>query len=469
MKKNYFLTVLCCVAMAFAACNTMNGHEYVDLGLPSGTKWATCNVGATAPEEYGNHYAWGETTTKGYYSGNNYKYCPDYGLTKYCNKSRYGEDGFTDKLITLEASDDAATANWGRAWRMPTDAEWTELRENCEWTWTTDYNSTGVAGCIVASKTNDNSIFLPAAGFCEDYCLAYLGLVGGYWSSSLSTDDPSEAWYASFGSVDGDFLNGGDWVDREAGLSVRPVCSSSVLNHEKKDNKISARSGRSASLLETVEGYWWYSWGHDGFDYLHIKSDGKCDFNFGTGEKKNFTVQTNESTKEVIIYKGSSIEKKFVYNEDRDILEESNANYEMWRTTEKELQEELNSMRSGFDDEDYNAKAMQVVDNYIEERNKTDYLSLNMKGTIGSSYGTLQFDEQADTGAYTYKLSSATVKRTIKLDRYEGNQLILKSFDLSNKYIGKFDGTLTETASKTTYIGTFTNYKGAFVQFNLAQ
>lgn len=257
---------------------------------------------------------------------------------------------------------------------------------------------------------------------------------------------------------------GGGNTSRFFGLSVRPVCSSSVLSQ--KDNKGVARSGRSVSLLETVEGYWWHSWGHDGFDYLHIKSDGKCDFNFGTGEYKNFTVQTNESTKEVIICKGRSIEKKFVYNEDRDILEESNANYEMWRTTERELREEINSLRSDFDDEDYTAE----VDNYAEElHSKTKNLSLNMIGTIGSSYGTLQFDEQADTGAYTYKLSSATVKRTIKLDSYEGNHLILKSFDLSNKYIGKFDGTLTETTSKTTYIGTFTNYKGAFVQFNLAQ
>ena len=106
-----------------------NGHEYVDLGLPSGALWATCNVGADAPEDYGNYYAWGETTTKSTYSWNNYKYCNGscVSLTKYCNNSKLGNNGFADDLIIIQIGDDAASFNWGGDWRMPTKEEWREL------------------------------------------------------------------------------------------------------------------------------------------------------------------------------------------------------------------------------------------------------------------------------------------------------------------------------------------------------
>ncbi|MDD6782411.1 MAG: hypothetical protein PUD89_05750, partial [Bacteroidales bacterium] len=106
--------------------NPANGHEYVDLGLPSGLKWATCNVGATAPEAYGDYYAWGETTTKSTYEWSTYKWCDgSYDTqTKYCTSSSYGT---VDNKTVLDLADDAARANWGGAWRMPTDEEWTEL------------------------------------------------------------------------------------------------------------------------------------------------------------------------------------------------------------------------------------------------------------------------------------------------------------------------------------------------------
>ncbi|MBQ7388829.1 MAG: hypothetical protein IJW01_05635, partial [Paludibacteraceae bacterium] len=134
----------------------------VDLGLS--VKWATCNVGASTPEGYGNYYAWGETTTKSTYDWSTYKWCNGSykTLTKYCTSSTYGT---VDNKTVLELADDAARVNWGGAWRMPTDAEWTELRENCEWTLTSDYNGTGVKGRVVTSKTNGNHIFLPAAGY----------------------------------------------------------------------------------------------------------------------------------------------------------------------------------------------------------------------------------------------------------------------------------------------------------------
>ena len=191
-----------------------NGHEYVDLGLS--VKWATCNVGANKPEDYGDYFAWGETTTKGIYKWSTYEYCngSSFTLTKYNTKSSIGS---RDNKRTLELGDDAAHVNWGGSWRMPTYAEWTELREQCTWTWTTQ---NGTKGYKVTSKSNGNSIFLPAAGYRYDSSLLCAGSSGSYWSSSLSTDYLGHAWYVRFYSSD---------VIRHLshlnyGFSVRPVC-----------------------------------------------------------------------------------------------------------------------------------------------------------------------------------------------------------------------------------------------------
>ena len=106
-----------------------SGYNYVDLGLTSGTKWATCNVGASKPQDYGDYYAWGEVTPKETYNWSTYKYGSAYNqLTKYCSSSSYGKDGFTDSKTTLDLSDDAAYVNWGGKWRMPTKAQQDELR-----------------------------------------------------------------------------------------------------------------------------------------------------------------------------------------------------------------------------------------------------------------------------------------------------------------------------------------------------
>lgn len=139
-------------------------HEFVDLGLPSGTQWATCNVGASKPAECGAYYAWGETSPKEFYSFSNYKWSQEekYSLTKYTLNLREGYMG--DSLITLETTDDAATVNWGSAWKMPTDEQLEELYFYCDWKWTDNYNGSGVAGQIGTSKFNGNIIFLPAAG-----------------------------------------------------------------------------------------------------------------------------------------------------------------------------------------------------------------------------------------------------------------------------------------------------------------
>lgn len=167
--------------------NKLNGHEYVDLGLPSGTKWATCNVGASKPEGYGNYYAYGETTPKDSYTWKTYIYCKGSknSLIKYCYDANYGNNKFTDNLTTLQISDDAATANWGDGWRMPTDKEMQELIDNCNTTWTT---RNGITGMLFTSKTNGKSIFLPAAGYRNDKELKYTGTVGNYGTSSLRLD-----------------------------------------------------------------------------------------------------------------------------------------------------------------------------------------------------------------------------------------------------------------------------------------
>ena len=193
--------------------NTGN-HEYVDLGLS--VKWATCNVGATKPEEYGDYFAWGETEPKSTYSWSTYKWCNgSYDTqTKYCTKSSYGT---VDNKTQLELSDDAARANWGGSWRMPTRAEQDELRENCTWTWTTQ---NGVNGYKVTSKKNGNSIFFPAAGCRDGSSLSGAGSYGNYWSSSLYADDPYGACSLYF------YSDGVGWYgsSRIVGFTVRPVC-----------------------------------------------------------------------------------------------------------------------------------------------------------------------------------------------------------------------------------------------------
>ena len=135
-------------------------------------------------------------------------------MAKYCTNSDYGT---VDNKKQLDLSDDAAHANWGGSWRMPTHEEFTELRKKCTWTWTTQ---NGVIGYKVTSKKNGNSIFLPAAGYRGNSSLSGAGLCGYFWSSSLYTDNPYYARFVGFNSS----LVGWDGYLRDLGLSVRPVC-----------------------------------------------------------------------------------------------------------------------------------------------------------------------------------------------------------------------------------------------------
>ena len=188
---------------------TINGHEWVDLGLPSGLKWATCNVGANSPEDYGDYFAWGETNTKAEYTKEN---SLTYGLTM----TQLRAQGYVDGSFNLTPQHDAATANWGGSWRMPTEDELWELVDHCEWEWT---QVNGVNGSKVVGP-NGSCIFLPAAGIRYGSSLRLDGSDGLYWSS-MPDDviDDSIAYYLWFS--DGD--EGVYGYDCSYGQTVRPV------------------------------------------------------------------------------------------------------------------------------------------------------------------------------------------------------------------------------------------------------
>jgi len=209
--------------------------EAVDLGLPSGVKWASFNLGASKPEEYGDYYAWGEiepyyepgyaladmpiwkTGKESGYYWSSYKLCMGtiYTITKYCTDSTSGYNGFKDGKTVLNPDDDAAHVNLGGYWRMPTDAEWTELLSKCTWEST---SMNGISGQKVTGP-NGNSIFLPSAGLRNGTHRSDAGSLVYYWSSTLHSDYSFEAWVIS---------SFPDYVikshaDRCAGLSIRPV------------------------------------------------------------------------------------------------------------------------------------------------------------------------------------------------------------------------------------------------------
>ena len=209
--KTLLLSTLLCTL--FSSC----GYEYVDLGLPSGIKWATCNVGANSPEEYGGYYAWGETEEKEDYGWETYKWCNgnENTMTKYCTDSRYGT---VDNKTVLDPEDDVAHVKWGGDWRMPTAEEQEELIKNCTWEWTA---LNGVNGYRVTGP-NGNSIFLPVAGGRDGTDVRLRGLEGCYWSSSLCRYNGNcvRALYFEAGYYD-DFFR--YTLLRSYGLSVRPV------------------------------------------------------------------------------------------------------------------------------------------------------------------------------------------------------------------------------------------------------
>ena len=185
---------------------TENNYKYVDLGLPSGLKWATCNVGATSPEQAGLYFAWGETTG---YTANDVTS----GVRAFIeDEYNAGPAASINTDITLEY--DAAHVNMGGNWRMSTKAEFQELLDNCDGTWISSYMGKGVAGRLYTSKANGNSVFFPAAGYCYDSSMGDVGLFGNYWSAS---------WAPSFSAWLLSFYSGGQSVFSNKGHYGQPV------------------------------------------------------------------------------------------------------------------------------------------------------------------------------------------------------------------------------------------------------
>lgn len=232
-----------------------NGHQYVDLSLPSGTMWASCNIGAKNPSDYGYYFAWAETCTKDKYGYSSYLYMDEEvnsesGYTKYTipdgnYSAKWYDDNeqfVGDRKSQLEDADDAAVQAWGGKWKTPTSLQLSELKNECYWVWTSAYKETSVAGYIVykaksssdkgkSSKnytpvgnydiSYDANIFLPVAGYRSGYDLESVGYYGYLWSSTLSSDytDFAEVLcFTSFGGIDKMI------AERKIGFTVRPVC-----------------------------------------------------------------------------------------------------------------------------------------------------------------------------------------------------------------------------------------------------
>ncbi len=193
----------------------INGHKFVDLGLPSGLLWAETNIDAESAADYGKYFAWGETTSKSRYTWETYKYgTSEDNLTKYNS---------TDGKTVLDKEDDAAYVNWGDSCRMPTVNEFAELLDNnnCTWTWTRQTNSSGseVEGYKVISTKNGNSIFMPAVGFYNGDNISGTRLYGCYWSTSLD----SSYNCAAFDLYIENGFNTDSKADRFGGYAIRPV------------------------------------------------------------------------------------------------------------------------------------------------------------------------------------------------------------------------------------------------------
>ena len=212
MNKIISFFALVAITTGMQAQVNANGHAYVDLGLPSGTLWATCNVGADSPTEYGDYIAWSETAPKSSYTVYNFR---------------------LPSRQDLDAAHDAATVNWGGDWRMPTKAELEELKNNCTWVWYSSGNSEfgGVAGSKVSSTATGNSIFLPAAGYYSDEGLLNAGSRGYYWSKSYhydpnnanSNDTADFLYFYSGAATSGNIYVYNEAYELGVGYSIRPV------------------------------------------------------------------------------------------------------------------------------------------------------------------------------------------------------------------------------------------------------
>ena len=302
MKKYYLLIslFLCCFLVG---CDNKPpaAPVAVDLGLPSGTKWANCNVGATAPEEYGGYYAWGETEEKSDYSFETDKYSNG----GYFEKTKYSIDcifGTVDNKTILEPCDDVATVKWGGAWRMPTFDEFKELKDKCTWEWAT---LNGVYGYQVTGP-NGNSIFLPAAGNRYGSEVSGQGAEGAYWSSSLNCGHNFDAYYLGFSRYHCD----GSSYSRSYGLAVRPVCGIYVNYY------VLSLSQTTGGIVRTSEG-------------SVVTSDGRTSISIAKNKSITLTAIANEFYSFVGWYNGDTLvstetEYTLIVNENKELVAKFN-------------------------------------------------------------------------------------------------------------------------------------------------
>ena len=232
MKKTIFTFIALGLAVFGTECTAQDvsgkvkGHAYVDLGLKSGLKWATCNIGSKKVTDSGDYFAWGETKAKKEYSWDNYKWCGNkkadehnnpQDFSKYCTDSKHGK---ADNVDIVEAKDDAASTLWGGTWRTPTNDELGELLDICNWKWEANFHSSGVSGYLGTSKKNGNKIFIPACGYNFDGNKNPKGENGGYWSSTLYNRFSPCAYYIDFAKA------GIEWdiyTFRGRGMCIRAV------------------------------------------------------------------------------------------------------------------------------------------------------------------------------------------------------------------------------------------------------
>ena len=227
-RKFFTLTAILFAAFSFVSCSSddddddnkndvvADNHEYVDLGLPSGTLWATCNVGASKPEEYGDYFAWGEIEPKKTYEYENYKWGTKEGnVTKYCTNSYWG---VVDNKLELLPEDDAATANWGSNWCMPSKDQFDELK-NSDYTTIEKTTLNGVDGVKVTSKKNGKTLFFPEAG---EYWYGKCSHndMGTYWTRSVEETGSTAAYVVD------SYSDSWGVRPRPTGYPVRPVRSS---------------------------------------------------------------------------------------------------------------------------------------------------------------------------------------------------------------------------------------------------
>ena len=187
--------------------------ELIDLGLPSGTKWALCNIGANKPTEYGDYFAWGDTSTKSNYVG---RTCETYDLDIYSLKM----EDYVNRRNVLSDNYDAAAYILGERWRIPSGEQAQELIDYCQWGWVNNYEGSGVNGMLGISKINGAKVFLPASGYAQSGNHLMVGDNGGYWTGSPNMIASNRAWSIAF---DSNIINVFDHGLRYYGYSIRPI------------------------------------------------------------------------------------------------------------------------------------------------------------------------------------------------------------------------------------------------------